>query len=167
MSFKFDLTEVEEDKGGGPIPPGSYLAEIEEVDLKDTNDGKGKYISVQFTITDNKQNGRKFWEMYNVINENEETVNIALSKIKSLIIASGGSPGLFNDEEALLGLECIVKLGIKREKGYDERNKIVSYSAAPNDNGAAGESLPFENDEKPTEKAETKTTTKKNEPEFD
>jgi len=131
MSFNFDLNEVEE-FSGGVIPPGTYRATLEEAELKETKDGEGKYIQATFVVTDENQTGRKFWEMFNIQNKNEKAVQIGLGRIKSLIVAAGGSPGLFNDEQALVGLECMVKLTVKTDE-HGEKNRVVGFSPCAND----------------------------------
>jgi len=144
MSFNFDLNEVEE-SNGGCIPAGTYRAAVETAELKETKNG-GLMIDCQFTVTDENQNGRKFWEMFNIKNDNPEAVQIGLGRIKSMIVAAGGSPGLFNDEQALVGLETMVKLTVKTDS-YGEKNRVTGFSACPNDYVAEGsqpESTPFD-----------------------
>lgn len=130
MSFEFNLGEVEE-FSGGVIPAGQYLATVEEAELKETKDGNGLYINCQFTVVDENHNGRKFWDTFNIKNANEKAVQIGLGRIKSLIVAAGGEPGLFNDEQALVGLETLVKLKAYTDD-YGEKNEVVNYSPAPN-----------------------------------
>lgn len=139
--FSFDLNEVEEVKGG-VIPAGLYQASIEESTLETTKNGEGLYIKCQFRVTGEEQNNRVFWEMFNVKNANAESVKIGIGRIKSMVIAAGGQPGLFNDPEMLIGLEMNVKLTVKKSQEYGKENKISSFSpcvaqAMPMTNGAA------------------------------
>lgn len=129
--FSFDLNTVE-DVNGGAIPGGIYRAQVEKAELKPTKAGTGSYIETQFTITDEKQNGRKFWELFNIQNPNPEAVKIGLGRIKALIVASGGQPGLFNSEQALIGLECLVNLKVTVDE-YGEKNKIVGFKPLPSE----------------------------------
>ena len=143
MSFSFDLEDYEVSSGGA-IPAGTYRAEVDEVELKETRDGEGLYISARFSITDEKQNGRKFWEIYNIKNKSEKAVQIGLGNIKQLILAAGGNAGKFDDEQALLGLEAMVKLKVVTDD-YGEKNKIVGYQSTPSELPAgAHDSTPFD-----------------------
>lgn len=128
--FNFDLTQVQDQSS--VIPKGKYRAQVEDVELKDTNAGTGKYISAQFVVTDEKQNGRKFWHLFNIVNPNEKAVKIGLGQIKQLISASGGTPGLFKDPSELVGLECLVTLK-EYEDDYGVKNKVTSFAHIPNE----------------------------------
>lgn len=138
--FEFDLNEVEE--SSSVIPAGVYRAQVEEVEVKETNSGDGLYIKAQFVVTDEDQNGRKFWHNFNIKNKNEKAVQIGLGQIKSLITSAGGEVGLFNDESALIGLECMVKLKVRASDGYGDQNQVVSFKSLPGE-------LPAEANEKP------------------
>lgn len=143
MSFNFDLNEVEE-FSGGVIPAGTYPVTLEQAEVKETKDGSGLFIQAMFTVTGENQTGRKFWEMFNIKNTNEKAVQIGLGRIKSLIVAAGGSPGLFNDEQALVGLECMAKLTVKSDE-YGEKNRVVGFSPCENEYAPEGknEESPF------------------------
>ena len=142
--FNFDMDQVE--ATSSVIPAGKYLAQVEKVELKDSKNG-GQYISAQFTITDENQNGRKFFEMYNVFNQSEKTVQIALGQIKSLILASGANLTKFTSPEQLIGLECLVSLKVQSDE-YGDKNKITSYSKPQISHGESAE-LPKGPDGKP------------------
>lgn len=131
MSFSFDLNNVSS-VSSGVIPAGTYRVQVESSELKDTKAGTGKYIECQFVVVDENQNGRKFWELFNIINPNQKAVDIGLSRIKQLIEASGGEPGLFNSEEVLIGLECLVTLKVVVDS-YGEKNKVVAFKMLPAD----------------------------------
>lgn len=144
MSFSFDLNQVN-DLSGGAIPAGTYRAQVETAELKDTKAGTGKYIECQFVVVDENQNGRKFWEIFNIMNPNPKAVDIGLGRIKQMILAAGGEPGLFNSEEVLIGLECLVTLKVFTDE-YGEKNKIVGFKSLPADlppEAEVGDNPPF------------------------
>lgn len=122
--FDFNLDEVQEQSS--VIPAGKYLAQVESVELKDSKSG-GKYISAQFNVTDENQNGRKFWHLFNIANSNEMAVQIGLGQIKSLVVASGASLSRFTSPEQLIGLECAVNLGVKSDE-YGDKNVAKSFT---------------------------------------
>ncbi len=141
FDFEFDMDDVEEVQGG-PIPAGLYRAQVEEASKEKTNDGKGLYIKVQFNVTDDVQTGRKFWEMYNVKNGGEnakKVVNIGKGHLKALFNACGANIKIFNDPSAMVGLECLVKLRVKSEEGYEDKNVISSYKPLPDEVPGTGQ----------------------------
>lgn len=143
--FNFDLDQVQE-QSYGAIPAGKYLAQVEKVELKDSKSG-GQYLNVMFNIIDEEQNGRKFFEIYNIANANPETVKIALGQIKSLVIASGANIQKFTSPDQLIGLECVVGLKVVSDE-YGEKNKITNYSSTAKTFGAGSE-IPKGTDGKP------------------
>lgn len=129
--FSFDLNQVE-DVSGGVIPAGSYRAQVEKAELKTNKAGNGQYIECQFTVTDEKQNGRKFWDMFNINHPNQDAVKIGLGRIKSLITSSGGQAGMFTSPGQLVGLECVVTLKVTTDE-YGEKNRITNFKNLPAD----------------------------------
>ena len=145
--FDFDLTEVEA-ASGGVIPKGKYLSQVEKVELKDSKSG-GQYLNVQFNVTDEQQNGRKFFELYNINNKSEEAVKIALGQIKALVVASGANLNKFTDPQQLVGLECLISLKVQTDDEYGDKNKITSYSALKTDATPFQQEIPKGTDGKP------------------
>ena len=137
MSFDFniDMNQVEDLPSGGPLPNGVYHAQVEEAEARETNDGSGMFVQVQFNVVGENMNGRKFWENFNVKNSSEKAQQIGLGRLKQLIVASGTTPGLLTDPSELVGLEMNCKLKVVSEEGYEDKNKVVSFLPVTTDAG--------------------------------
>lgn len=129
-SFGDDFTQYERTVGTGsssPLPIGFYAGIITRADMKDTKDGSGKYLEVEFDITSPPEHGnRKFWDKFNLVNRNNVTVKIAKEQLGDLLKALG-----FNyspNTEELIGKEVCMYLGIEPAKGnFKESNKCLKY----------------------------------------
>lgn len=127
--FEFKLDEIE-DVGFENLPKGIYPVVVEKSEVKDTNDGKGKYINVELTISEGEFSGRKVFDLFNVVNESEKAENIGKGMLKQLIVASGADIEVFTDADQLVGLEMDIVLGMqKATEEYEERNKVKKYQA--------------------------------------
>ncbi len=127
--FDFKLDEIE-DVSFDLVPKGIYEVQVEKAEVKDTNDGEGKYISVELTIVGEECNGRKIFDIFNVVNKSEKAENIGKGFLKQLIVASGADIEVFTDAEQLVGLEMNAQVAIKKGSGdYEDRNEIKKYIA--------------------------------------
>lgn len=123
--FDFNLDEVEA-SGGGVVPKGTYLVQVEKTELVDTKSG-GQMIKAMFNIVGEQQNGRKIFENYNIGHENPDVVKIGLGQIKSLVLASGASLSKFTSPDQLIGLECLVNVKVVESEDYGDSNAITTY----------------------------------------
>ena len=61
-----------------PIPEGVYPIQAIAQELKSTKDSLGQFISVTFQVTDGQYANRQIFENFNIRNQNQQTVDIAL-----------------------------------------------------------------------------------------
>lgn len=110
-----------------PIPPGLYRATVVDSEVGRSDAGNNR-IKWEWEVTDEQYSGRKLWD-YMVLQGSDESVRIGQSRLKAMAEACGHpNPNFINDTEDLHGLECLVKLGIKKGKdGYDDSNKITAF----------------------------------------
>jgi len=120
--FDFNPDAVADRPAKTLLPVGDYNAEITDSDFKDTKNGFGKYINLEFTIIDGEYVGRKFYENLNVINRSEKTVEIANRALKDLHRATNllGKP--FKNTATLhnIPLKVRVAMGKRSDNGEDE-----------------------------------------------
>lgn len=152
MAFIGDLNEKldqVEDRSYDPIPEGWYTAEIKAVDIKDTKDGTGKRMNIEFSVTGPEYVGRRVFAGLNIRNQNQKTEQFALQDLKSI----RSSLGLvqMRDTDEMIGRALSIKVVIKpAADGYEAKNEIRGYKAIeggkmPTPNAApkpAGASLP-------------------------
>ena len=105
------------------LPKGYYKVVALKEELKETKDGNGKYISIEFEVLDNK---RKLWESYNIVNSNAVTVKIATEQLESFAWAVKITT--LKTSEELLYKEFNAYIDIDAGKnGYASKNKIKGY----------------------------------------
>lgn len=125
------------------IPAGIYVARIAKAEVKDTKDMNGQYISCQFKVTSGDHEGRTFFNMYNIKNNNPKAVEIGLSQLKSMLFHAGKAFTL-NNVTDLEGAEVVVKLGVKSDD-YGDKNVVKGYTTKTMLKTAmdAGSTIPF------------------------
>ena len=137
MSFNLldlDLTDVDADTG----PPQKYIevgehdVVVSDASMKDTKNGKGKFLEVVFSNAD----GKSIRENYNMVNQSDRAVQIGKSQLKAMLEASDhkdpNKPGGV-DEIIGVNVRINVRLGKKREDGsqwpevksYEKSNGLV------------------------------------------
>jgi len=80
----FNADEVDTTSDFDPVPPGTYVMQIVNSDVKPTKDGKGKYIWLEHEILEGPYKGRKVWNNLNLWNANPQAVKIAEKQFAKL-----------------------------------------------------------------------------------
>ena len=133
MGFGFDTSEYERTVGGGgsnPLPVGFYALVVTRSVLKQTKDGNGKYLEVEFDITEPSEHGnRKFWDKFNIFNKNDVAQRIGREQLSDLLKALGLDGNA--EPEDMIGASVNAYLLIDPAKdGYPAKNKCVKYLAS-------------------------------------
>lgn len=114
-----------------PLPDGWYDVNITKAEVKDTKTGGGSYISVGYTVTGPSHEGRVVFGNLNIRNANPKAEEIGRQQLGELMRAIGLVK--VEDSDQLIGGSCKVKLKIKRDEQYGDKNEVVAWKA----NGAA------------------------------
>ena len=133
-----DLSEVKVLQPLEPIPPGWYEVEVENGEVKRSSAGT-KMIEWAFKVLGIEFSGHKVFD-YMVLEGKGH--DIALQRLKSLIIACGEIGNTFSGPEELLGKRFLIKLTIKQDDGYDQRNKVIGFKSL-DDKQNKPDSIPF------------------------
>ena len=152
FNLDLDLTNVEASTGFEVLPNGTYSVQVEAAELCSTKDEKGAYIKTTLVVVGESYKNRKLFHNFNIKNANEQAVQIGLSEIKALIVASGATTTKISSPDQLIGLECDVKLKIVKEDGYEDKNRIVAFKKPSEGSPAAaaqGSEIPTGADGKP------------------
>ena len=123
----FDARTVEPIAEFEPIPAGKYLAAISSSEMKNTKNGNGSYLELEFTVLEDQYKGRKLWARLNLKNPNATTVKIARSELSALCHATGILTPKDSCELHNIPLTISVKLK-KRDDTGELTNEIKSYS---------------------------------------
>lgn len=108
---------------GSPLPNGYYKGMPVKVSQKETNgkNGAGIMVEVEFDITwPEEYSNRKFWDRFNVVNSNRQTVQIAKEALADLGLACGHP--VLSDDDQLLGREVLMQLYIEKGKPYTDKH---------------------------------------------
>jgi hypothetical protein len=121
----FDASDKDR-MGFNALPAGWYEAEITKTDIRETRAKNGKYLSLEFTITETGYNGRKVWANLNLVNPSQVAVEIAEKELATICDAVGLDT--IEDSEELHGIPLGIKLTIRPESAqWPERNEIKGY----------------------------------------
>jgi len=134
----FNAGEAEKMGDFTPIPADTYVAQIVSSDMKDTKDGAGKYLQLQFKVLDGEYIGRVLFERLNIQNANTQTVEIAQKALATICELCG--VGNLVDSEELHNHPMNIRVVIKPEKSqYAAQNEIKGYSAYEGEAKASGD----------------------------
>jgi hypothetical protein len=130
------------------IPDGEYVGIIVKSDMKDTKSG-GKYLQLDFVITQGAHNGTELTERLNLVNSNEKAVAIAFESLARIAKAAGFAT-MPQDSSALHGKPMKFKTKTEEGKPYMDNNgqeqqgkprSVIdsrSYAALPAAGGIVG-----------------------------
>ena len=137
-TLNFDANSVEPNTGFSPLPAGKYLAVITEDEMKETSNGRGRYLRLTFEIVDGEYSGRKIWSNLNLENENPKAVQIARGDLSAICRAVGVMQ--LRDSVELHNLPMVITVRCKTDavsgeirneiKGYEPRNANAPAAAA-------------------------------------
>ena len=127
--FNFDASTVAPQASTGPVPAGTYLAQIIESDVAPLKSGKGTGLKLTFEIIDGQQKGRRIWENLNIQHENEETQRIAQSQLSALCHAVNEIK--VKDTAVLHHKPVHIRVVVREAQGqYQASNNIKGYESA-------------------------------------
>ena len=132
MTHSFGNLDSVESQSFEPLPKGHYRLRAIELEMKDTKNGDGAYLKATFEVMEGQYENRRIWQNFNLVNKNAKAVEIALSKIKDWLTATGlPASGELTMERInqLEGKAFTASLGIERDKTgqYEDKNKIVGF----------------------------------------
>lgn len=108
------------------LPKGYYRSVALKEELKQTKDGTGSYIAIEFEVLQSK---RKLFANYNIVNKNPKAQEVSLKDLQSFAWAVG-LPAL-RDSAELMFKEVNLYVNIKpEENGYKAANTVKGYYPA-------------------------------------
>ena len=124
----FNAADMPEGQGNfEPIPAGWYNVTIQKADLRDTKDGTGQYINIQFSVTGPSYEGRVVFGMINIRNKSQKAEEIGRQQLGDLMRSLG--IGRLTDTDQLIGGSCQIKVKIQEQEGYDPKNTVSAFKA--------------------------------------
>jgi hypothetical protein len=136
LSQSFDVADLPQSSGGNfePLPAGWYSVTIAGAELKKTKAGTGEYIAIRYDILGPTHQGRVVFGNLNIANPNQQAEEIGRKQLGELMRAIGLAK--VTDTDQLIGGNLQIKLDIKRDEQYGEKNEVRGFKAV------SGGSLP-------------------------
>ena len=134
VALFFDASKVEPERpyygGREPVPEGDYVGAFTRIELKPTNNGRGKKLELEFQIQHGEQAGKKIFDLLNLENDNAKTVEIAQKRLSAICNATGVIQ--LQDSSQLLNrpLMCCVSVVPRDDKPEIMRNKVIGFKNA-------------------------------------
>jgi hypothetical protein len=110
------------------LPAGWYTATIHSAELKTTKAGTGQYIAVRYDITGPSHEGRVVYGNINTENANPKAEEIGRQQLRSIMEALGIAR--LTDTDQLIGGNLKVKLKIKSDPQYGDKNEVSGFGSA-------------------------------------
>lgn len=123
-----DLSGVEADTGGGPLPAGRYQFQAIEESLEANSKGTGEILKLTFEVLQAEvgdHKGRRVWVTMNVAHESAKAQEIGQRQLKALCM-SMGMEGV-DDTEDLLWKPFAAETKITIDERNRERAEIKKY----------------------------------------
>jgi hypothetical protein len=125
--LNFDASQVDPSAIFDPLPPGKYLAEITDSEMKPTKAGNGEMLQLELTVIDGEFKNRKIWDRLCLRHPNPEAVKIAQANLSAIchavdVLRPGDSIELHH-----IPLVIAVKCKIDESTG-EVYNEVKSYA---------------------------------------
>ena len=128
LSQSFDVSELPQaSKDYSVLPSGWYSATIAGAEVKETKAGTGEYIAVKYSITGPTHQGRVIFGNLNIKNPNPKAEEIGRQQLGDIMRAIGLAR--VTDTDQLIGGSLVIKLDVKEDEKYGERNEVKGFKA--------------------------------------
>jgi hypothetical protein len=129
LSQSFDVADLPQSSGGNfePLPAGWYSVTIAGAELKNTKAGNGQFIAVRYDVTGPTHQGRVVFGNLNIQNPNPKAEEIGRQQLGELMRAIGLAK--VTDTDQLIGGNLQIKLDIKRDEQYGDKNEVRGFKA--------------------------------------
>ena len=124
--LNFDASQVDPSVPYETLPPGKYLVEITDTEMKPTKTGTGEMLQIEFTVIDGEFKNRKVWDRLCLKHSNPEAVKIANANLSAICHAVGVMrPG---ESIELHHIPLVISVKCKADDGGEIHNEVKSYA---------------------------------------
>ena len=125
--LNFDATQVAPSTGYDPLPPGKYLVEITDSEMKATKAGNGEMLQLEYTVLDGEFRNRKIWDRLCLRHPNQTAVEIAEANLSAICHAVGVMK--LDDSVQLHHAPLVIAVKCKIDDSTGETyNEVKSYA---------------------------------------
>lgn len=111
--------DLPEDETFDPVPEGEYNLRVDDVDVKENNDGNGHYLRVETEVLGPEYDGRKVFENITIDHDNApDAEEIGRRQLRNLAEATNTDDVLTN-VESLIGGQFTARVTIDSWTGDD------------------------------------------------
>lgn len=129
LGMDLDHERVERGRDFTPIPAGTYLAQIKASEVVNTKNGGGKMLKLQFEILEGPHERRVVFDQINYVNVNPTAQLIGQQRVKAICEAVG-HVGVLRDTEVLEFKPVLIRVVIKKDDTYGDKNEIKDVKPA-------------------------------------
>ena len=134
--LSFDPDATEGTGGFTPVPPGKYLLEIQESDIRPTKSGTGEYLYLVIRVVTGPYENRLIFDRLNFSNPNPQAQEIAQKALKRLVRLCGLPLSILHDLDTerlhFKRFEAVVT--VRQDTGFGPQN-AVRYPDVPDEQG--------------------------------
>ena len=132
LTNTFNTANFSADASRDPLPAGTYVVRILESSVAPLKSGNGHGLNITYEVIEGQHSKRRVWTNINVVHNNAEVQRIAQSELKKLCDACGGITLTETTTHTLVGKVLRIKLKIRLDPVYGDKNSVIGYEAAPN-----------------------------------
>jgi len=129
-TLNFNAEAVEPSISFDAIPDGQYIAVISDSELKETRAGNGRYLQLEFVVTEGEYANRKLWAQLNMENPSQKAVQFGRANLASICRAVNVLH--VEDSSELHNIPLQITVRCRKEADGTISNKVVAYAPVPN-----------------------------------
>ena len=123
LGATFDASTVDPTATYEVLPPGQYVVQIVQSEMRPTKNGQGQLLALELDVLEGEHAGRKLFDRLNLVNPNAQTVEIAQRTLSAICHATGRMQ--VQDSEELHLVPMLADVTVQPPKnGYGESNKL-------------------------------------------
>lgn len=130
MQINFDASKVEPQEAFSVIPAGSYLAQIEESEIKATKSGTGQMLKLKYRVLDGQYKNRIVFSNVNIVNANPEAEKIGQRQLSGLCHAVGVLQLQDTVQLHSKPVKIKVKVRVDESGKYGDQNEVAAVESA-------------------------------------
>ena len=140
--YEFDCNQVEPAKPREPIPADWYPMMVDELEIKPTKQGDGKYLKLKLKVVSGKHEGSVVFHNVNLKNPSAKAVEIGLRELSAIGHAVGELNLKHTDQ--LKDKVLMVKVALVNSEKYGPQNEAKGFKSTVGVSAGASTSQPPE-----------------------
>lgn len=110
------------DRDFDTIPAGQYEAQVVESEVVPTKSGSGMMLKLTWEVITGPFTNRKVFQQINFSNQSAKAQEIGQRELADICEAAGVGP--MRDSEVLHFKPLLIRVGIEKQEGYEDKNVV-------------------------------------------